>query len=283
MMKILLAFILILALFFIVVMVIDCNRFVIREYRCEDKMLKKPLKIVQLSDLHNKSFGKDNSRLIHAIREQNPDLIIVSGDMYTSLPGKETIAAQKLMEELAKSYSVYYANGNHEQKTREETEEFGSLYEDYRKKLSGIGIHFLSNEHVYLKDYNISLYGLEIHRRYYRKFRKQILGADRVQEYLGVPDPGSFHMMIAHNPDFFEDYAAWGADLVFAGHVHGGLMRLPVLGGVIAPSMKLFPKYDGGEFHEGNAAMILSRGLGTHTLPIRIFNPGELVVVKLTP
>ena len=124
MMKILLAFILILALFFIVVMVIDCNRFVIREYRCEDKRLKKPLKIVQLSDLHNKSFGKDNSRLIHAIREQNPDLIIVSGDMYTSLPGKETIAAQKLMEELAKSYSVYYANGNHEQKTREETEEF---------------------------------------------------------------------------------------------------------------------------------------------------------------
>lgn len=92
-MKILLAFILILALFFIVVMVIDCNRFVIREYRCEDKRLKKSLKIVQLSDLHNKSFGKDNSRLIHAIREQNPDLIIVSGDMYTSLPGKETIAA----------------------------------------------------------------------------------------------------------------------------------------------------------------------------------------------
>lgn len=114
------------------------------------------------------------------------------------------------MEELAKSYSVYYANGNHEQKTREETEEFGSLYEDYRKKLSGMGIHFLSNEHVYLKDYNISLYGLEIHRRYYRKFRKQILGADRVQEYLGVPDPGSFHMMIAHNPDFFEDYAGVG-------------------------------------------------------------------------
>ena len=265
------------------VMVIDCSRFVIREYHCEDKRIKKPLTIVQLSDLHNKSFGKDNSRLIRAIREQNPDLIIVSGDMYTSLPGKETVTAQKLMEELVKSYPVYYANGNHEQKTKEETEEFGSLYEDYRKKLSGMGIHFLSNEHVYLKDYNISLYGLEIHRHYYRKFRKQILGADRVQEYLGVPDPDSFHVMIAHNPDFFKDYAAWGADLVFAGHVHGGLMRLPVFGGVIAPSMKLFPKYDGGEFRDGTATMILSRGLGTHTLPIRIFNPGELVVVKLTP
>ena len=283
MIKILLLLIVILALFSCMVMVIDCNRFVIREYHCENKRLKKPLKIVQLSDLHNKSFGKGNSRLIRAIKELNPDLIIVSGDMYTSLLGKETVTAQKLMEELAKSYPIYYANGNHEQKTKEETEEFGSLYEDYRKKLSGMGIHFLSNEHVYLKDYNISLYGLEIHRHYYRKFRKQILKADQVREYLGVPDPSSFHMMIAHNPDFFEAYAAWGADLVFAGHVHGGLMRLPILGGVIAPSMKLFPKYDGGEFHEGNATMILSRGLGTHTLPIRIFNPGELVVVKLTP
>ena len=283
MIKILLLLIVILALFSCMVMVIDCNRFVIREYHCENKRLKKPLKIVQLSDLHNKSFGKGNSRLIRAIKELNPALIIVSGDMYTSLPGKETVTAQKLLEELVKSYPVYYANGNHEQKTKEETEEFGSLYEDYRQKLSGMGIHFLSNEHVYLKDYNISLYGLEIHRHYYRKFRKQILGADQVREYLGVPDPSSFHMMIAHNPDFFEAYAAWGADLVFAGHVHGGLMRLPILGGVIAPSMKLFPKYDGGEFHEGNATMILSRGLGTHTLPIRIFNPGELVVVKLTP
>lgn len=283
MIKILLLLIVILALFSCMVMVIDCNRFVIREYHCENKRLKKPLKIVQLSDLHNKSFGKGNSRLIRAIKELNPDLIIVSGDMYTSLPGKETVTAQKLLEELVKSYPVYYANGNHEQKTKEETEEFGSLYEDYRQKLSGMGIHFLSNEHVYLKDYNISLYGLEIHRHYYRKFRKQILKADQVREYLGVPDPSSFHMMIAHNPDFFEAYAAWGADLVFAGHVHGGLMRLPILGGVIAPSMKLFPKYDGGEFHEGNATMILSRGLGTHTLPIRIFNPGELVVVKLTP
>ena len=283
MIKILLLLIVILALFSCMVTVIDCNRFVIREYHCENKRLKKPLKIVQLSDLHNKSFGKGNSRLIRAIKELNPDLIIVSGDMYTSLPGKETVTAQKLLEELVKSYPVYYANGNHEQKTKEETEEFGSLYEDYRQKLSGMGIHFLSNEHVYLKDYNISLYGLEIHRHYYRKFRKQILKADQVREYLGVPDPSSFHMMIAHNPDFFEAYAAWGADLVFAGHVHGGLMRLPILGGVIAPSMKLFPKYDGGEFHEGNATMILSRGLGTHTLPIRIFNPGELVVVKLTP
>ena len=66
-----------------------------------------------------------------------------------------------------------------------------------------------------------------------------------------------------------------------SGHVHGGFMRLPILGGVLTPAFKLFPKYDGGEFREGTATMILSRGLGTHTLPIRIFNPGELVVIHL--
>lgn len=283
MVKILLLLIIVLALFFIVVMFIDCNRFVVREYHCRNGKIQKPLTIVQLSDLHNKTFGKNNDRLIRAIKEQNPDLIVVSGDMYTSLLGKETVTAEKLMEQLVKHYPVYYANGNHEQKTKEQPEEFGSLYEDYVTKLTAQGVRFLSNEHEYLKEFNLSIYGLELHRHYYRKFRTQVLGVQKVQEYLGKPDPGSCHLMIAHNPDFFEDYAKWGADLVLSGHVHGGLMRLPFLGGVIAPSMKLFPKYDGGEFHEGGATMILSRGLGTHTLPIRIFNPGELVVVRLTP
>lgn len=102
-----------------------------------------------------------------------------------------------------------------------------------------------------------------------------------MRRLLGRPDPEKFSLLIAHNPDFFETYADWGADLVVSGHVHGGLMRLPVLGGVISPAIRLFPAYDGGEFRKGKAAMILGRGLGTHTLPIRIFNPGELVVIDL--
>lgn len=283
MMKVILTLILLLVVFLIGVMAVDCNRFVVRKYTCRDKRLKKPLKLVQLSDLHNSTFGKHNERLLRVIHEQKPDIIVVSGDMYTSLLGREVTPAKELLVTLAKDYPIYYANGNHEQKTKDQPEEFGTLYEDYRRELEEAGICFLPNASVYLAEYNLRIYGLEIDREYYRKFRTQFLGTEKVRKYLGTKEEDSYGVVIAHNPDFFEDYAAWGADLVLSGHVHGGLMRLPVLGGVIAPSMKLFPKYDGGRFEEGKSVMILSRGLGTHTLPIRIFNPGELVVVKLTP
>ena len=89
--------------------------------------------------------------------------------------------------------------------------------------------------------------------------------------------------VIANATEYFEEYAAWGADMVLSGHVHGGIMKLPIFGGVISPKLVLFPKYDGGRFENGKATMILSRGLGMHTLPIRIFNPGELVVIHLLP
>lgn len=283
MVKVILFTVLLLALFLIGVMAVDCNRFVVRKYECRAERLNKPLKLVQLSDLHNSTFGKHNERLLRAIYEQKPDIIVVSGDMYTSLLGREVTPAKELLVTLAKDYPIYYANGNHEQKTKDQPEEFGTLYEDYRRELEEAGICFLSNTSVYLAEYNLRIYGLEIDQEYYRKFRTQILGIEKVREYLGTKEEVSYGVMIAHNPDFFADYAAWGAELVLSGHVHGGLMRLPVLGGVIAPSMKLFPKYDGGRFEEGKSVMILSRGLGTHTLPIRIFNPGELVVVKLTP
>ena len=269
--------------FFIIVMVIDCNRFVVRTYSYRNKKLKKPLTIVQLSDLHNKEFGKNNKKLVDAICRVAPDLVILSGDMFTSLANKKTEEASCLVKQLAAKYPVYYSNGNHEQKTKDEVEEFGTLYEDYYRELTGAGVHFLSNENCYLEEYNLRIYGLEISREYYRKFRKHYVSAESIREYLGEPDQSSVSLMIAHNPEYFPAYADWKADLVLSGHVHGGLMRLPILGGVIAPSMKLFPKYDGGVFKEQDSTMILSRGLGTHTLPIRIFNPGELVVIRLTP
>ena len=83
-------------------------------------------------------------------------------------------------------------------------------------------------------------------------------------------------------PDNTQFMLIW-CDLVLSGHVHGGIMRLPFLGGVISPTLRLFPRYDGGLFREDGSTMILGRGLGSHTIPIRIFNPGELIVVDLEP
>ena len=101
---------------------------------------------------------------------------------------------------------------------------------------------------------------------------------------LGQPSEEYFNILIAHDPDYFPKYADWGADLVLSGHVHGGMVRVPFWGkGVVSPNVRLFPKYDGGEFTIGKSRMLLSRGLGMHTIPIRLFNPGEILEVELMP
>ncbi len=271
----------VLAVFFLTVMAADCNRFVIRTYRCKTEKLKKGVKILLLSDLHNKFFGKGNKRLLKAILKLNPDMILVAGDMYTSAKDGDIKTAWELICELAHNYPVYYGNGNHEHKTRLFPEQFGTMYQEFAEKIDRAGVRHLVNEKVSLPDYNMDIYGLEIDRKYYQKFKNVQMEKDYLEQLLGKRDESRFSLLIAHNPDYFETYAAWGADLVVSGHVHGGLMRLPVLGGVLSPAIRLFPRYDGGEFKEGNSTMILSRGLGTHTLPLRIFNPGELVVIEL--
>ena len=149
------------------------------------------------------------------------------------------------------------------------------------KKVKESGAVILVNEKLMLSEYGVCLYGLELDRKYYQKFTCLPMDEVYLSGVLGKPDPENVNLLIAHNPDYFEDYAKWGADLVVSVHVHGGLMKLPVIGGVISPRLWLFPHYDGGRFEKGSSTMILGRGLGTHTLPIRIFNPGELVVIRM--
>lgn len=270
-----------LALFFIIVMVIDCNRFVIREYTCVSDKLLKEGRFILLSDLHNKSFGRSNEKLFKAIVKQKPDGILIAGDMYTSEKNERYLETAEFVSRLSEKYPVYYGNGNHEYKTRLKPEIFGSMYEDYMKRIKSTGTTALINEKVTLPPYNMNIYGLEIEYSYYKKLADRHMEAAYLEALLGKTDPHSFNLLIAHNPEYFETYAKWGADLTVSGHVHGGLVRLPGLGGVISPKLRIFPRYDGGLFEKDGKTMILSRGLGTHTLPIRIFNPGELVVICL--
>lgn len=268
-------------LFFAAVMAIDCNRFVIKEYTCLTDKLQKDGNFILLSDLHNKSFGKDNRALLHAIDELKPDAVLIAGDMYTAAKNEKNEKTAEFVCLLASKYPVYYGNGNHEHKTRLYPEIFGTMYQDYMTRVRKAGVTTLVNEKVSLPPYHMEIYGLELERAYYKKFVEQKMEAEYLTNLLGKPDKSKFNLLIAHNPDYFKAYAKWGADLVVSGHVHGGLMRLPFLGGVISPKLRLFPYYDGGRFEEGKSVMLLSRGLGTHTLPIRIFNPGELILIRL--
>lgn len=267
----------------LLVSVYDCNRFVTVRYEVVSDKVIKPCKLVLLSDLHNKSYGKEQEKLIRKIDEISPDVILVAGDMLTAVQNTPYAKALSLFMKLASGYQIYYGLGNHEHRLQLCPEQFGTIYDDYVKALKDCGVTLLLNENTYLPEYNVAVCGSRIDRQYYRKFRKYPMQAEYLQKILGRPREEACQILIAHTPQYFEEYAAWGADIVVSGHVHGGIMRLPLLGGVLSPNMTLFPKYDGGRFMHGKSVMILSRGLGTHTIPVRVFNPAELVVIDLVP
>lgn len=277
-------FIGILAVILLWVVIYDSNRFVVKKYEAADKRIRKPCRAVVLADLHNKRYGKNNERLLAAIREQQPDVVLIAGDIITAKPGRQTEPALQLLRELSRDYPVYYGNGNHEHRLKLYPKVYGDMAEQYAGALREMGIEPLVNAHVVLGGYGIAVYGVEIDKFYYKRFKVMEMGESYLPGVLGQAPGDMYTVLLAHNPDYFPQYAAWGADLVLSGHVHGGVARVPVWGkGVIAPTLRLFPEYDGGIYEEDNAVMILSRGLGTHTIPIRVFNPGELWVLDMKP
>lgn len=282
------AFILI-VLFFVTVMVMDGNRFVIREYTITDEKIKDGIDLALLADLHNKQYGKNNEKLLKALERCNPHVVMAAGDILTAKPGKGYERAAAFMERVADRFPVYYGLGNHEYRMKIYPEDYGTEYDEYRKRLEKAGIIVLDNASAKIevrreeRVTSIQVSGLSIERFYYKRFRKLYMAKEYVDGLIGKADKNAYHILLAHNPEYFETYADCGADLVLSGHVHGGIMRLPVLGGVISPKLVLFPKYDGGHFQKKDSHMVLSRGLGMHTIPIRIFNPAELVVIHLKP
>lgn len=275
------AFILVLLILWVILY--DTHHFVVVRYRLTSPKLKKKTRLVMLSDLHNYQYGRENSQLLEAIKKEQPDLVVIAGDMITARKKEKFNHTLDLLKKLKEQYPLYYAYGNHEQKIALYPERYGDMAKQFEKALKERGIEPYRNAHVRLPDRGIDLYGAEIGQAYYQRFSKMPMEDDYLETILGKPDPSSFCLLLAHNPDYFPEYVKWGADLVLAGHVHGGIVRLPFLGGVIAPSMRLFPKYDGGAFYEEGAAMFLGRGIGTHSPNVRLFNPGELMVVELEP
>ena len=271
------------ALLFLGIIIRDMNRFVVVSYRVKSTKVKEKFSFVLLSDLHNKSYGRHNEKLAEAILDLKPDCAIVAGDMYTSRAGSSYEHAVELLGAISEKLPVYMANGNHEHKTDYDRKTFGDMYDRYRAELDSYGLKLLVNERVQLADRNISICGSQIGRECFQHFKRFPMPEDYLDKLVGRAEKDKFQILIAHNPDYFEEYAAWGADLVLSGHIHGGIVRFPGLGGMVSPAVKLFPKYDGGIFQIGGSTMILSRGLGTHAIPVRMWNPGELVYVTVEP
>ena len=243
-----------------------------------------PVKFVMLSDLHDTDVTHDgNRRLLRSIESIDPDFVILAGDMITSYmqPSYNSDVAFDFLRELANRFTVYYGVGNHEQRYKAEPERFAGKYDKLVEFVQKLGIHFLSDSYIDREEDKIRIYGFDIPIDNYRRAVKTYLPDGILNDRFGDPDDNKYNILIAHNPDFFDDYAAFGPDLVLSGHLHGGIVAIPGIGGVISPQLRLFPKYDFGTFTKGNTTMIVSRGIGWHTIPVRIFNKAEIVSVTI--
>lgn len=239
-------------------------------------------KITVLSDLHCKRIGRNNRRLINKVNEIDPDLIICAGDMVTDNARRMNVTYD-LLQNLSERYKIIYAYGNHELKLRTNPKTH-DIFISYINAVKKLGINVLNNSSFQLSKDNetVQIYGLNISRKLYTKvWKKAHMREDYLDRLIGKTDEDMLNILIAHNPEFFDNYTDWGADIIFSGHVHGGMVVLPYIGGVIAPSYRLFPHYDFGKYEKDKSTMYLSRGLGSHTIPLRIFNPPEIMNITL--
>lgn len=269
----------------------ECKRLRLTKYVVESERLPADFdgyRIAVLADLHNAVYPGGSQGVIELVKEQKPDIALLAGDMIVcrSDMRDENTKTGVFVRKLADCVECYYGFGNHEMGISAGIRGVGSMWSEYldimnqgREK----AVCLLDNETVELSRGNsvIRITGLNLDMSYYKRIMAKKLGKDALEGMIGTSSRSAYNILIAHNPDYFETYAAWGADLVVSGHNHGGLVRIPGLGGVISPRLRIFPKYDYGVYHKGSSTMILSGGMGAHSLKIRVNNRPELILVEL--
>lgn len=286
MIKIILIIVAVFIVYCLIEMIRELRDFRVTKYQiCSQKLngIKREKKIIFLSDLHNRMYGEENERLLESIRNQHPDLILIGGDMLVRKDGNSYDKTVHFLAKLPGICPVYCANGNHEQKLKELPDKYEQSYEEYKKALTASGIHMLENasETVKLDEVPVKLSGLEIPLGAYARFGKKELSLKEITDRIGEHGD-DYQILLAHHPGYMKEYLAYGADLILGGHYHGCVVQLPWIGGVISTNFTLFPKYSGGIYPEGEQTAVVSRGLGTHSVPLRLWNWPELIVLELS-
>ena len=223
-------------------------------------------KIAHISDLHNAEFGENNIKLIEKLREEKPDIIAITGDSIDSRHTDMDITLN-FFEQAMEIAQCYFVVGNHESRFEK------SVYQSFEARLVELGVIVLHNEVAVIEKNgeNIALFGIDdpnFNNDFYNNLEQG------VQSEL-------FTVLLSHRPEYFEEYAKNAYDIVLSGHAHGGQFRLPLIGGLYAPRQGLFPKYDSGIYVQDNTTMIVSRGLGNSSFPIRFNNRPELIIIEL--
>ena len=249
--------------------------------------LKQDRDLVFLSDLHNNEFGHGNQDLVEAVCRLKPDAVLCGGDMMVCKGRRDVTVPLHLFRQLSACYPVYCGNGNHENRMVWERRVYGDLYEEYRDALMAMGVRYLEDSTAALGE-DILISGIDLDECFYRKALCQSLlhmPAGYMEHKLGrgpaQRDRGRYTILLAHSPLYFDAYGDWGADLTLSGHFHGGTIRIPGLGGVMTPQYQFFLPWCAGDFEKDGKRMIVSRGLGTHSINIRLNNRPQLVLVRL--
>ena len=222
-------------------------------------------KIVHISDLHNKEFGKNQRRLLNKIDKIKPDIIVITGDIVDMNKYNMDVAID-FVNGAKKIANVYYVSGNHE----------ASLdYEYIREELINAGAIVLDNEieNISYGNEEIEIIGVA---------DPELYGMERLEKTIReYKDEDMFQILLSHRPEIFDLYSEVGIDLVLSGHAHGGQFRIPFLGGIVSPNQGLLPKYTSGKYVKDNTTLVVSRGLGNSIIPVRFFNLPEIVVISL--
>lgn len=241
---------------------------VITTYTYESEKLGADLdgyRIVQISDLHNATFGKENKKLLETIRSCSPDIIVITGDLVDS-NHTNVERAVAFVKEAVKIAPVYYVTGNHEYWLDP------SENEQMMQGILAAGAYDLDDEAVRIEkgDSSFLLVGLD----------DQHLSDETLKNLL-QEQKNELSIVLAHEPQYLQNYANAEADLVLTGHAHGGQIRLPFVGGIVAPDQGFLPEYTSGKYNRADTEMIVSRGLGNSIIPVRLFNYPEVVCVEL--
>ena len=231
-------------------------------------------RIAHVSDLHNAEMGKDNEKLLDMLRETEPDIIAITGDIIDSRNTDIDVALQftKAAMEIA---PCYYVTGNHEARVSE--------YDELKEGLIEQGVALLDDERIELELSGETIVLLGVNDP---SFQTDYLFGDsetvmqsKLQEIINEED--TYTILLSHRPELFKVYTESKVNLVLSGHAHGGQFRIPFMGGLVAPNQGLFPKYDAGLYTEENTNMIVSRGIGNSILPFRFNNRPEVILIDL--
>lgn len=274
----------VLVLAFVIFLYVQSSGYTTVEYEIQTRKDTGPVRFVMISDLHDTDVTHDhNKKLLDSIMAFSPDFVVLAGDMITSYmePTDRSATAFEFLKELSKRVAVYYGLGNHEQRYKAEPDRFPGKYEELEAYVKDLGISFLSDDKADICNGKIRIYGFDVPIENYRRAVSSTLPEGILNNTFGPLDDEKFNILLAHDPVYFDDYAAFGPDLVLSGHLHGGIVAIPGIGGVISPQLKLFPKYYGGRFDRDGVTMIVSRGIGWHSIPIRVFNKAEIVCVSI--